>query len=278
MELARNVTFGQYVERDSVVHRLDPRLKILLLFFMVIYLFFIHTFTGYFVLMGFLFISIKLAKLSIPYVLKGLKPMIIFLIFVWAFQVLFYARPNITDGAIWWQWGMLSVSAVGLRTATLLMVRVILLFLTITMLTFTTDLVDLGDGSERLMKPLQKVGVPVNELVMVFVIAVRFVPTLIEELERLMKAQTARGADFETGNFLVRTRRIIPVLVPLFINSFKRAEELILAMESRCYTGGKGRTKRRTLAFSHRDGYATIVIVAVFAFMHFVVRLVPPPY
>lgn len=278
MELARNVTFGQYVERDSVVHRLDPRLKILLLFFMVIYLFFIHTFTGYFVLMGFLFISIRLSKLSIPYVLKGLKPMIIFLIFVWAFQVLFYARPNITDGAIWWQWGMLSFSAVGLRTATLLMVRVILLFLTITMLTFTTDLVDLGDGSERLMKPLQKVGVPVNELVMVFVIAVRFVPTLIEELERLMKAQTARGADFETGNFLVRTRRIIPVLVPLFINSFKRAEELILAMESRCYTGGKGRTKRRTLAFSRRDGYATIVILAVFAFMHFVVRLVPPPY
>ncbi|MHB8917858.1 MAG: energy-coupling factor transporter transmembrane component T family protein [Desulfocucumaceae bacterium] len=278
MELARNVTFGQYVERDSVVHRLDPRLKILLLFFMVIYLFFIHTFTGYFVLMGFLFISIRLSKLSIPYVLKGLKPMIIFLIFVWAFQVLFYARPNITDGAIWWQWGMLSISAVGLRTATLLMVRVILLFLTITMLTFTTDLVDLGDGSERLMKPLQKVGVPVNELVMVFVIAVRFVPTLIEELERLMKAQTARGADFETGNFLVRTRRIIPVLVPLFINSFKRAEELILAMESRCYTGGKGRTKRRTLAFSRRDGCATIIIVAVFAFMHFVVRQVPPPY
>lgn len=278
MELARNVTFGQYVERDSVVHRLDPRLKILLLCFMVIYLFFIHTFTGYFVLMGFLFIAIRVSKLSIGYVLKGLKPMMFFLIFVWVFQVLFYARPDIAGGAIWWQWGLLSISEVGLRTATLLMVRVVLLFLSITMLTFTTDLVDLGDGSERLMKPLQKIGVPVNELVMVFVIAVRFVPTLIEELERLMKAQTARGADFETGNFLVRTRRIIPVLVPLFINSFKRAEELILAMESRCYTGGKGRTKRRTLAFDRRDLYATLVIAAVFLFMHFVVGKVPPPY
>ncbi|MCL6478446.1 MAG: energy-coupling factor transporter transmembrane protein EcfT [Peptococcaceae bacterium] len=278
MELARNITFGQYVDRDSVVHRLDPRLKILLLCALIVYLFFIHTFTGYFVLMGFLFIAVRLAKLSIPYVLKGLKPMILFLVFVWVFQVLFYARPNITDGPIWWQWGLLSISAVGLRTATLLMVRVILLFLTITMLTFTTDLVDLGDGAEHLMKPLQRIGVPVNELVMVFVIAVRFVPTLIEELERLMKAQTARGADFETGNFLVRTRRIIPVLVPLFVNSFKRAEELILAMESRCYTGGKGRTKRRSLSFKRRDLYTALLMLGLFAFMHFVVGRVPPPY
>lgn len=278
MELARSITFGQYVDRDSVVHRLDPRLKLLLLCCLIVYLFFIDTFTGYFVLLGFLFITIRLARLSVLYVLRGLKPMLIFLVFVWIFQVLFYARPDITQGAIWWQWGMLSISAVGLRTATLLMVRVVLLFLTITMLTFTTDLVDLGDGAEHLLKPLQKIGVPVNELVMVFVIAVRFVPTLIEELERLMKAQTARGADFETGNFLVRTRRIIPVLVPLFINSFKRAEELILAMESRCYRGGRGRTKRRTLVYGRTDLYAALVMSALFAFLHLVVGQVPPPY
>lgn len=278
MELARNITFGQYVDRDSVVHRLDPRLKILLFCFIIVYLFFVRTFTGYFTLLALLFITIKAAKLSIPYVLKGLKPIVFFLIFVWVFQVFFYARSNITQGVIWWRWGIMSLSFVGLHTATLLMVRVVLLFLTTTMLTFTTNLVDLGDGSEFLLKPLQKVGVPVNELVMVFVIAVRFVPTLIEELERLIKAQTARGADFETGNFLVKTRRIIPVMIPLFINSFKRAEELIRAMESRCYTGGRGRTKRRILSFSYKDLYAVLIVIVVFFFMKFVVGMVPPPY
>lgn len=260
MELTRNVTIGQYLDRKSVVHRLDPRTKILALILLLVSLFMTNTYWGYMTFFGLILAVIVLARLPLLYTLSGLKPMILILVILWIFQLLFGGSAH-EGSPIIFQVGFITATVGAFHRGTMSILRVVILVLLTSILTLSTDTVDLTDGGECLMRPFQKIGLPANELAMVFTISLRFVPTLVEELERIMKAQIARGADLEKGNFIRRTRKLLPLLIPLFYNSFQRAEELILAMEARCYTGGRGRSKLVQLQFGAVDFVALSVII-----------------
>jgi len=260
MELGKNVTIGQFVDRDSQVHRLDPRTKILALILLLIGLFMTKTYLGYFTFFFLVFLLIRASGLPLGYTLSGLKPMVPVLVILWVFQLLFGGSAH-EGSPILFQFSFITATLDALHRGTMSILRVIILVLLTSILTLATDIVDLTDGGEALMRPFQKVGLPANELAMVFTIALRFVPTLIDELEKIMKAQIARGADLETGNFVRRTRKLLPLLIPLFYNSFQRAEELILAMDARCYTGGKGRSKLVHLRFGTADYVALLLII-----------------
>lgn len=262
MELARDITLGQYVPGDTLIHRLDPRTKITGWMILAGLLFATKSFTGLGIFALALLGLILTARLPVGYVLSGLRPMIGLLIFLYVFQVLFSGSLYPDAKHVVWQWAFFKVTTEGIYRSAVVSVRVVLLYLSVTTLTLTTSLVDLTDGTERLLAPLQPVGVPANELAMVAAIAVRFVPTLIEEQEKIIKAQMARGARLDVTNAIARTKALVPILVPLFLNTLRRAEELSTAMEARCYRGGKGRTKRRQLRMGAIDAqaYATLVV------------------
>lgn len=264
--------------RDSVVHRLDPRTKILLWLALATELFFIRTYVGYAVFLGFLLAVIRLSRIPTGYVLRGLKPAFPFIAALFAVQLLFSGNLYAWSPNVVFQWRFVRITKDALRTYSLLMLRVLMLFLSVTLLSLVTSLVALTDGVESLLSLGRPIGVPANELAMVMVIALRFVPTLVEELERIVKAQMARGARVEEGNFIRRTAQRIPVLLPLLVNTFRRADDLILAMEARCYRGGKGRTKRKHLKFSALD-YKAIAVTAGFTVaMYALMRFIPPPW
>ncbi len=246
LELQRNVIFGQYVDTGSVIHRMDPRLKIAAAFVMLVASFLIGSFLGFALAYLFLALVQVVSRIPLGYVLRGSGFFLGFLLFILAFQVLFYAG-EVPESSYLWQWGILSVSTEGLRSAAILGLRVIFLYYITTMLMLTTSLVDLTNGLELIFGPLQRVGVPVNELILVFVIAIKFVPIFLEEIERLARAQTARGVPFDEGGALTRARRIGRLLVPIFIGGFARAEVLSTAMHTRSYRGGRYRTKLRQL-------------------------------
>ncbi len=268
MELSKDITLGQYVPRDSVIHKLDPRVKIILWMVLVTALFFIRTYTGYLVFFIFLMGVIHLAQIPILYALRGLRPAIPFIVVLFIIQLLFSGSLYADSTNVLFEWSFIRITAEAVRTYSLTICRVILLFFSVTLLTLATSLVGLTDGMESLMSVGRPIGVPANELAMVMVIALRFVPTLVEELERIMKAQMARGAEVETGNFIQRTKQRIPILIPLLMNTFQRAEELIIAMEARCYRGGKGRTKRKTLRLGILD-YQAIAVTILFLVVFF---------
>jgi len=263
VELSKDITLGQYIPRESPVHRMDPRMKITLWLVLMVALFFVKTFLGYALVTLFLAAVMKVAEIPVDYGLRGLKPALPFMAVLFVIQLMFSGSLFADSPNVVFQWGFIRVTTEALRTYTLVIIRVLLLFLSVTILTLSTSLVSLTDGVESMMAVFRPLGVPANELAMVMVIALRFVPTLVDELERIMKAQMARGADIETGNFIQKTRQRIPVLIPLLLNSFNRAEELIVAMEARCYRGGKGRTKRRQLKLTRLDWQA-VGIVALF--------------
>jgi energy-coupling factor transport system permease protein len=259
MEFATYVPIGQYLPRDSAVHRLDPRTKIVATTGLVIVLFFVPAFAGLGAL-GIAILALLVAShVPLLFALRSLRP-VLFLLFLTVFLNMFFTGGEASG--ILFTIGPLVATEAGLSAALFIGLRLLLLVALTSLLTFTTSPVELTDGVEWLLRPLRRFGVPGHELAMMMSIALRFIPTLLEETERIMKAQMARGADFGQGSVLARARALIPVLVPLMLSAFRRSEELALAMEARCYQGGEGRTRMKELRWRAADGLAAVLTVA----------------
>lgn len=255
--MLKDVTIGQFFPGKSAVHRLDPRVKLVLVLAMIVALFMADGVISYAIMIGFLLAVIRISKIPLKMVVKGLKPILFILSFT-AILNLFY-----TPGDYIWQWGFLHISKQGIFVAIKMVLRIMLLIIGTSMLTYTTSPIQLTDGLERLLSPLKRFHAPVHELSMMMSIALRFIPTLIEETEKIISAQKARGADFESGNIIERAKAMVPILVPLFISAFRRADELAIAMECRLYRGDVGRTRMKQLKVTGLD-YAAITISAMF--------------
>lgn len=255
--MIRDITLGQYYPAESVIHRIDPRLKIIMTLAYIITLFFVRDFVAYAFIIICLGTVIKISKVPLMYILRGMKPVFIILIFTFTLNMF------MTDGTVIVKFGFLKITEEGLYNAVFMAFRLVLLIIGSFLLTFTTKPVKLTDGIESILNPLRKIGVPAHELAMMMTIALRFIPTLLEETDKIMKAQQARGADFETGNMLKRAKNLIPILIPLFIGAFRIAQDLALAMEARCYRGGEGRTKLHELELRKRD-WIGVVIMLIF--------------
>lgn len=261
--MIRDITIGQYYPVDSVIHRLDPRVKLAGTMLYIISLFMFDSFAGYLIVALFLTSVILLSNVPLKYIVKGLKPIVFLLLFTVVFNIF------LTPGKVLWEWWIFKVTEEGLRQALFFGIRLMLLIIGSSLMTFTTTPNGLTDGLETSLAPLKKIKVPVHEIAMMMSIALRFIPILLEETDKIMKAQSARGADFETGGLLKRAKALIPILVPLFISAFRRASDLAMAMEARCYNGGEYRTKMKPLHYKQSDylgyiyliGYLTILIV-----------------
>ncbi|MCD8375409.1 MAG: energy-coupling factor transporter transmembrane protein EcfT [Oscillospiraceae bacterium] len=243
----KDITLGQYFPGDSPVHRLDPRTKLLITILYIVALFLAKGPAAYLVLIAVLGAYIAVSRVRLKALFKGLRPILILIIFT-ALLNLFY-----TSGQVLWQWGFLKITVEGLWSALFMVLRIVLLICCTFLLTYTTSPIMLTDGLENLLGPLKKLKLPIHELAMMMSIALRFIPTLIEETDKIMSAQRARGADFDTGNLVQRAKALIPILIPLFISAFRRADELAVSMECRCYHGGEGRTHLRQLRYRAAD-------------------------
>ena len=251
--MLKDITLGQYFPGDAVVHRLDPRTKLLLVIVYIVALFLCKWFVSYAVALAFLVTAIALSRIRLKALFKGLKPLIIIIIFT-ALLNLFYS-----EGRVLVEFWIFKITYEGIKNAFFLVLRIMMLVMGTFLLTYTTSPIALTDGLESLLSPLKKIRFPVHELAMMMSIALRFIPTLIEETDKIISAQKARGADFETGNIFRRAKALIPILVPLFVSAFRRADELATAMECRCYHGGKGRTKLKQLHYRSRDIIALLL-------------------
>lgn len=232
-----NITIGQYFPGQSILHKLDPRTKILSMLIFLIALFIVDEITGYGLIFAFTIVTIILSQIPPKLLLRGIIPLWWIILFTTGIH--FFTTPGQTI----WQWGSLNLTVEGIRMGSFMTLRLVLLILVSSLLTLTTSPISLTDGIERLLSPFRALGVPAHEIAMMMTIALRFIPTLIEETEKIVKAQTARGADFNSGGIMERATNTIPILVPLFVNAFRRADDLAMAMESRCYKGGLGRTR-----------------------------------
>ena len=241
--MLKDITIGQYISGHSFLHKMDPRGKIIAVMLYMIALFVINNSMGYWSMIAVSIFIVLISQVPIKFFLKGLKPMIFIVVLTVVLQMF------MTPGEVLWQWGFLRLTREGIRQAIFMGTRLVLLVGITSVLTLTTTPIALTDGIEQLLKPLSKIGVPAHELAMMMTIALRFIPTLIEETDKIMKAQAARGADFESGNLLQRAKALIPLLVPLFLSAFKRADELAMAMEARCYPGGENRTRMKQLRY-----------------------------
>ena len=260
--MIRDITLGQYFQADSFIHRLDPRVKVIATLLFIIELFIIDSFIGFGVCAAVLITTVIISKVPFSFIFRGMKPILIILIFT------FMLNMFMLDGTVIWQWKFLHITDRGLYMAAFMGIRLIMLIVGASLLTFTTTPIRLTDGMERLMSPLAAVRVPTHEIAMMMSIALRFVPTLLDEADKIIKAQQARGADFESGNILARAKALIPILVPLFISAFRIAQDLAIAMEARCYHGGQGRTRLHSMKFQSRD-YVTMALL--FAFLGLVI-------
>lgn len=258
--MIKDITIGQYIPGESFVHKLDPRLKILISLLFIVDLFLVNNFEGYLFVIIFIIATILIANLSFKYVYKGLKPIFALLLITAILNIFMTPGKEIV-----FHWGIISVYKEGLIIAALMIIRLVFLIVGTSILTLTTSPIELTDGIEKLLNPFKKIGVPAHELAMMMTIALRFIPTLMDETDKIMKAQMARGADFESGNLISRAKSLIPILVPLFISSFRRADELAMAMESRCYKGGEGRTRMKQLKIKKEDYIAGLVFILLFA-------------
>ncbi|MDP3014672.1 MAG: energy-coupling factor transporter transmembrane component T, partial [Candidatus Subteraquimicrobiales bacterium] len=243
-------TIGQYFPAESLVHRLDPRIKIILTMFLMVTIFTIKKYTGFFFVILFLILAVLLSELPFRWVLKGLRPLKFVLL------VTFFIHLFFTPGLIFYKIGFLKITEEGLTNGLFFSLRLILLVAGASILTLTTTPIELTDAIEYLLSPFKRFKVPAHELAMMMTIALRFIPTLLMEAERILKAQVSRGADFESRNILKRAESLIPFVIPLFVSAFRRADELALAMESRCYRGGEGRTRLRALEMNIKDWLA----------------------
>ncbi len=256
MSMFRNVTIGQYIPGNSIIHRLDPRTKILVTTLLIVVLFMVNGFVGYGLVAVGIAAVIWASEIPWRYVIRGLRPLLVILILTVSLHLF------MTEGRVILQIWFLKVTWEGLVRGVMMGSRLILLIVGTSLLTLTTSPIQLTDGIESLLTPGKKIGIPAHELAMMMTIALRFIPTLLEETEKIMKAQMARGADFQSGGIMQRAKSLVPLLVPLFVNAFRRADDLAIAMEARGYRGGEGRTKFRELKLQRVDAVALTVVIA----------------
>ena len=258
--MLKDVTLGQFLPGSSPVHKIDPRAKILLLIAVIVFIFITGNYVSLALVAVFIFAVIFSTKISVKMYLKSMK-MILFIVLFTGIINLFYGKAY--EGCWQFQLGFLTITEAGLNNAVFVAVRIALLILASSVLTFTTSPTDLTDAIERLLKPLTFFHIKVHEVAMMMTIALRFVPTLLEETDKIMSAQKARGADMESGNIIKRVKALMPVLIPLFVSAFRRAYEIATAMECRCYRGGSGRTKMKSIHMSKRDAFSFIALAAI---------------
>ena len=258
--MLKDITLGQYFPGDTVAHRLDPRTKILLVVLYIIALFCAKNLLSYALLAAVLAVCVRISRVGLRPLVRGLKPVLFIIVFTALLNLFFTPGDRYLL-----EWGFLRVSDTGLRNAVFMVVRIMLLIMGTFLMTYTTSPISLTDGLERLLNWMKRLHVPVHELSMMMSIALRFIPTLIEETDKIMSAQKARGADFESGGLIQKAKALIPILVPLFISAFRRADELATAMECRCYHGGEGRTKLHVLQYQARDYIALAAGAAILA-------------
>lgn len=257
--MLKDITLGQYFPGTSFLHQLDPRCKIIATLIVIVAIFLAESLPAYGLITVFILLCFFISHLPLKLILKSLKPLWVIIILTMGIHVF------TTSGTVIWQWGILHITWEGIRQGALMTARLIYLIVFSSLLTYTTSPIVLTDGIEHLLNPFRRVGVPAHELAMMMTIALRFIPTLLEETDRIMKAQTARGANFTSGSIMQRGRNMIPLLVPLFVSAFRRADDLATAMEARCYRGGEGRTRMHELAYTFRDTIAMIVVIGLTA-------------
>ena len=257
--MIRDITIGQYYPAESLIHKLDPRTKLVGTVGFIVSVFLFHTFPGYAVATLFLAGMILLSKVPVKFIFKGLKTIFMLLLITIFFNMI------LTPGEVLWKLGFIKVTKEGLVLAGTMAIRLVYLVIGSSIMTLTTTPNQLTDGLERLLRPLNKVHVPVHDIAMMMSIALRFIPILLEETDKIMKAQIARGADFENGNLIQKAKNMVPLLVPLFISAFRRANDLAMAMEARCYHGGDNRTQMKPLCYKKTDHVAYLVLAAYLA-------------
>ncbi len=266
--MLKDITLGQYFPGKSVIHRLDPRAKLLLLVVYIVALFVASGWVSYGVMFLFLAVCVAISRIPLKSLLRGMKPLVVILVFTGMLNLFFTGGETVLL-RIW----RLTITQEGLVRAFFMTTRILMLVSATFLLTYTTSPISLTDALESLFSPLKKIHVPVHELSMMMCIALRFIPTLIEETDKIISAQKARGADFETGSLMRRVKALIPILVPLFVSAFRRADELATAMECRCYHGGEGRTKMKLLRYARRDliafGVGALALALVIVLVNF---------
>lgn len=258
--MLRDITLGQYYQTDSVIHRLDPRVKLVTTLCFIVSLFIVDNWIGYVIAGMFLLVVIKLSKVPFKFMIRGMKAIVFLLLIAVVFNL--FLTPGEPLVTLW----KLTITKEGVRLASFMAVRLVFLIMGSSVMTLTTTPNNLTDAIEKLLGPLKVIRVPVHEIAMMMSIALRFIPILLEETDKIMKAQIARGADFESGNLIKKAKSLVPLLVPLFISAFRRANDLAMAMEARCYRGGEHRTKMKPLAYRKRDGIAYGIVVCYLAF------------
>lgn len=254
--MLRDITIGQYYMAESVIHRLDPRVKVVATFIYIISLFCFDQLSGYIIAALFFWCMVKLSKVPFKFITRGIKPVIFMLVFTAALNLLWTSGENVLV-----KFGFIIITAEGVEKMVFMALRLIFLIIGSSLMTLTTTPNQLTDAIESLFKPLNKIKVPVHEVAMMMAIALRFIPILVEETDKIMKAQLARGADFESGNIIHRVKNMVPIFVPLFVSAARRANDLALAMDARCYHGGEGRIKMKPLKYRRQDVIAYFIIL-----------------
>ena len=265
--MLKDITLGQYFPGSTLAHRLDPRTKMMMVLIYIVALFCAKSFLSYGILALFLFVSVRISKVGFRALIRGMKPLVVILIFT-AVLNMFYT-PGHALASFW----IFTLTAEGILAAVFMVLRIALLIMGTFLMTYTTSPIALTDAIKNLLGPLKRVRFPVHELAMLMSIALRFIPTLIEETDKIISAQKARGADFETGNLLRRAKALVPILVPLFLSAIRRADELATAMECRCYHGGEGRTKLHVLRYQKRDFLCILLTTLITAAVVIISRL-----
>lgn len=256
--MLNNFTLGQYFPGNSIIHQLDPRTKLLATIALIVFVFLAQGFSGFIAITAFILTVTAISRIRVKFLLRGVKPILFIILFTFVLNLFFQ-----TQGTVLVKLGFIKITVEGLKTAFFTAIRLILLVVSSQLLTLTTSPISLTDGIESLLSPLKKFRFPAHEIAMMMSIALRFIPTLMDEAGKIMKAQKARGADFENGNLIQRAKAMVPLLVPLFVGSFRRADELALAMEARCYRGGTGRTRMNKLAYKTIDLFAGIAVIGI---------------
>ena len=265
--MLKDITIGQYYPTNSLIHKLDARIKLLATFIFMISLFIINKFWPYLIVLLSILFVVKQSNIPAKYLLKGLKPLKWIIVFTFIINIFFL------PGDVIWSFGFIKITQQGLQQAIFMALRLVFLVVGTSILTLTTSPIELTDGIERLLNPFRKIGLPVHELAMMMTIALRFIPTLLDETDKIMKAQMSRGADFESNNIISRAKNLVPLLVPLFVSAFRRADELAMAMEARCYRGGYNRTKMKESIMTKIDyiacGIQVVYLVIIIATRYF---------
>ncbi len=265
--MLKDITIGQYYPTNSIIHKLDARVKLIATFIFMVSLFIINKIWPYLIVVGSLMAVVAMSKIPSKYIIKGLKPLRWIIVFTFVINIFFLPGDPI------WSFGFIKITSQGLSQAVFMALRLIFLVVGTSLLTLTTSPIELTDGIEKLLNPLRKIGFPVHELAMMMTIALRFIPTLLDETDKIMKAQMSRGADFESKNIINRAKNLVPLLIPLFISAFRRADELAMAMEARCYRGGYNRTKMKQSIMTKAD-YIAYAIQFIYLGVIVVIRFI----